>query len=68
MCVTKLQTIAGRRFAVQAHARDQAKSAQFGGQGLGTANCNANANLFLDFSIENAEMMENFPWKMMVLC
>ena len=32
-----------------------------------TANCNLNANYFSEFSIENAEMMENRPWKMMIL-
>ena len=29
-------------------------------------NCNINANLFWEFSIENAEMMENYPWNMMI--
>ena len=34
-----------------------------------TANCNINAKIILnfEFSIENAEIMENCPWKMMIL-
>ena len=27
----------------------------------GTANCNINGQLLFEFSIENAEIMENFP-------
>ena len=33
-----------------------------------TANCNIIANCFFsNFSIENAERMDNCPWKMMIL-
>ena len=32
-----------------------------------TTNCNLIGQLFFEFSIENAEIMENCPWKMMIL-
>ena len=31
-----------------------------------TANCNINTNFILGFSVENAEEMENCPWKSMI--
>ena len=31
-------------------------------------NYNRNANFLLEFSIENAEMVWNYPWKMTVFC
>ena len=34
----------------------------------GTANCNINVNFWGVFSVGNAEMMENFPSKTMILC
>ena len=50
-CVTKLQTIAGRGFTVQAHAGDLPKSAEWGGEGKGNQCVDGDTNSMAAFLI-----------------